>query len=91
MAGGGSLNDYEALTASLGGQDVEDADFDTAEDEKRKAGLQVAMRVLNKQLTISEAAEIINMLGLRPGDDCGPSLAPGVAFNPSTTLDPKGN
>ena len=91
MAGGGSLNDYEALTASLGGQDVEDVDFDTAEDEKHKAGIQVAMRVLNKQLTIAEAAEIVNMLGLRPGDDPGPSLSPGVAFNPSTTLDPKGN
>lgn len=89
MAGGGSLNDYEALTASLGGQDVKDDDFDTAEGEKRKAGLQVAMRVLNKQLTIKQAAEIVNMLGLRPGDNNGPMLTPAKAFNPS--MDPKGD
>lgn len=89
MAGGGSLNDYEALTASLGGQDVEDVDFDSAEEEKRQAGLQVAMRVKDKKLTIKEAAEIINMLGLKPGDNNGPSLTPAKAFNP--TMDPKGN
>jgi hypothetical protein len=89
MAGGGSLNDYEALTASLGGQDAPDSDFDIAEDQKRKAQLQVFSRVAEGQFSKAEGIEIMAMLGLLPHQNGGPSLAPSKTFNP--TMDAKGN
>lgn len=81
----GSLNDYEAMTAALGGGDE---DFDSDLTDKHKARLQVAAQVARGNLDVGDVREVLDMLGILPGQEDGPSLNPSKTFNP--TMDAKG-